>query len=375
MSFSDERDMYPLVKRWLEERTKDPCEFVLVDEYTFKYAGNTRRADLLGAYRKNDSWHFVGVEVKSSTSLSDRALRQADSLQSFCHEVYVALPRNDFGWLDETEQDEIATLLQNKKMGLLLVAARGLPEVKHRRITTSFQMDKYCDAVERFEQELVDEKKDLAEGPINQEICDELLELFVRDEKNYDFLEWYWYAEETEEGGRLYWDWGDINIMANEVEFAAYVKELSTVRMFESPLEVTRNIAKALYKLRGRKRWNTTGLDRPPTLVLTIQYEDEYAYDPSFLPFDPKEGRIEIDTSILQNREYVLELASVIHKLDCRGHQVVARLSRKAVFNRGEYDDDEYLEDVSQWFLDLYEVVASIADSFDTDPIGQRSDT
>ncbi len=150
MTFAKEVEMYPILQKWLETRKSDPCFQVLIDRYKFD-TGQKFRADLVGVYLRENNHRFVGIEAKLHAPFSLKPLGQAQAMQTFCHEVYLALPNQVFSNLDDRKKESLQSMLSNQNMGLLLVNNRKpkvVEEVKCYPLT--FRLDLYKDAVDFF---------------------------------------------------------------------------------------------------------------------------------------------------------------------------------------------------------------------------------
>lgn len=152
MSFSSENEMYPIIEKWLNTRERDPCHQVVIDRYRFD-TGKSFRADLVGVYLREENHRFVGIEAKLNPPFSLQPLGQAQAMQTFCHEVYLALPYEIFHGLDERKKEILLSLLSNHRMGLLLVRPEFekpsvIEEVKVYPLP--FRLDLYKEAVGEF---------------------------------------------------------------------------------------------------------------------------------------------------------------------------------------------------------------------------------
>jgi len=135
MPFDKESEMYYLVEDWLTTRTSNPCIATTADEkgrkqFNFRWGAKGHTADVLGVYEERNIPHFVGVEVKlKPRDMQADGIPKAQALQTFCHEVYCAMPEKVFGRLPSEEQTELFGILQRNRLGLLLVRQRGESKV------------------------------------------------------------------------------------------------------------------------------------------------------------------------------------------------------------------------------------------------------
>ena len=150
MSFNTEAEMYPIIDKWLRLRDRNPCLKTIVDRYSFRFGTKRHRADILGVYLMEDRAKFVGIEAKRSARMSQTALRQAQALQSFCHEIYVAVPYNDFQNLKANDQEDLQNLISSSGMGLLLVRKRKIIE-QVRSHPSTFRLDLHQRAEETIQ--------------------------------------------------------------------------------------------------------------------------------------------------------------------------------------------------------------------------------
>ena len=150
MTFRKELEMYPIIKEWLENRERDPCSEVVIDKYRFD-TGQKFRADLIGVYLRENDHRFVGVEAKLDAPFSLKPLGQAQAMQTFCHEVYLAIPSHVFTELDDRKKESLQSMLSNQKMGLLLVQLES-PRVKEevKAYALTFRLDLYKEAADIF---------------------------------------------------------------------------------------------------------------------------------------------------------------------------------------------------------------------------------
>jgi len=163
--FASEREMYPVISRYLLKREERRCEETLCDTVTFPYLSRKWRADVLGIFRVDDVVNFVGVEAKTDLEYSHQALRQVLALQSFCSEVYLAVPLDVFR-SNKSRGQELLRVLAGLNIGLLLVGKRVV-RVQHSPKPIQFQPHIYSYVLDEvglaqtLEQELGPEWRDL----------------------------------------------------------------------------------------------------------------------------------------------------------------------------------------------------------------------
>ena len=127
MTFANESQMYEIIAEWLLHRNQDACLDAVSDlpngyPFSFKFGSKRHKVDVLGFYYDEDEEaRFVGVEVKLTSKEILTASRQAFPMKSFCHEVYVAVPHEDYSVLSRKEQEELRSQLRGTHIGLLLV--------------------------------------------------------------------------------------------------------------------------------------------------------------------------------------------------------------------------------------------------------------
>lgn len=130
MPFGKEHEMYDILADWLKKRKVNPCENTVVDKkedwrFTFSFGGKQHRVDVMGLYTYDDNIRFVGIEAKLKPKKILSASRQALPLANFCHEVYVAVPKESYQNLSSREQGELRAQLLKMYTGLLLVQKTG----------------------------------------------------------------------------------------------------------------------------------------------------------------------------------------------------------------------------------------------------------
>ncbi|RLI51729.1 MAG: hypothetical protein DRP09_18955 [Candidatus Thorarchaeota archaeon] len=115
-----ELDMYPLVRRFLEE--DKGCERVLVDKVGFKKV-KSWKIDVVGIRKSR----VYAVEVKSGFGFDSvsGALMQAEFYKYACTGVYVCFPRDKYYGAKGQERDYLKEQCAEKGIGLLLVDVSG----------------------------------------------------------------------------------------------------------------------------------------------------------------------------------------------------------------------------------------------------------
>ncbi|MFX1580547.1 MAG: hypothetical protein ACFFBJ_12935 [Promethearchaeota archaeon] len=197
MVFKNEETMYEFIADWLQNRDIDPCYYVITDKpkksgYDFRYGTKTYYADVLGSYEKDGVPHFVGIEVKNSARTTQKSLRQARALQSFCREVFVAMPEDAFQDLQTQDQEDIFTLIGKDQIGLLLLDEFGNVTERIERKLSGFRMDLYSDAEHFIRGISLEEGNALLDNFLNK-----------RYRRHYPLLEDNWKVEEDDEGIKL----------------------------------------------------------------------------------------------------------------------------------------------------------------------------
>ncbi len=197
MVFKNEEVMYKYIADWLENRETNPCYYVLTDKpkksgYDFRFGTKTYYSDVLGAYEKDGTPHFVGIEVKNSAKTTQTSLRQAQALQSFCREVFVAMPEDAFMNLPTQDQEDLTTLINRSQIALLLLDKYGNVTEKIERKLTGFRIDLHNNAEKFIRGISTDEAKLLLNSFLNK-----------RYRRHYLILEDKWKFEDTDDGVRF----------------------------------------------------------------------------------------------------------------------------------------------------------------------------
>jgi hypothetical protein len=341
--FKNEEDMYPIIRRWLYSREKNPCkEVVVAPNYSYTYAGKRRYPDLLGMYFIDDIKHFVAVEAKNSAKLSHTALRQSDAAKSFCHEVYVALPEKEFLESKRKAREQIRDMVHDKGIGILLIPRKGMPETPERAKSSTFDLELYKDAKEFFsDDEDIDDDDDdkddvqdidLTTGPI---ALDDLKIIASRLANNEwtgdDDSHGYWKFDddsvsETLEGGILSTEYSEIIIDNDFITFDFNI-EVEPEKLWSNPNDVSKQISRALRIFRGRVMWINRGVTTGSFLELSYNYKNPI--NPERVPFDSIRGTIKIDSHILANEKHVMELGAFLKRANPSNERLVARIDRR----------------------------------------------
>ncbi|MFW9887643.1 MAG: hypothetical protein ACFFER_05635 [Candidatus Thorarchaeota archaeon] len=354
MSFRKEEEMYSFIEKWLEEG-KYKCH-ATKREYPFKFLGSQRYVDVMGVYEEGSMTHFVGIEAKNSLESDDieECIKQGQRLQSFCTDAYIALPRNDFYEESYERMNSIKSHISRAGLGLLLVKARGHPEVTEDPGPRRFNLSLYFQAESDFSESSIDE------GPLSDDECDSLLNDFLKH-PGLDSYEWksnVWESKTTDEGGILTSDSGEIEIGEEGIEFRVYCYYFNDIvdRLLSVPNKIAEEMWNHLSRLRSRTKWIKRGLESAPRLVLEIsnELEDREIWEG---PWGNETGNtISIDSALLTDEDLVFELGTYLRKFDGPNVWIEATLSREILALEWVTSTRHCSEDMR----DMYDIVLSI---------------
>ncbi|MFW9889846.1 MAG: hypothetical protein ACFFER_16780 [Candidatus Thorarchaeota archaeon] len=359
MTFDTEQEMYDIVEKWLRHRKQRPCSHVVL-EFNYDYADRSRFADVMGMYRELGYPFFVGVEVKLYKDDLGVAVRQARRLQSFCHEVYVAIPKDQFNNMSENERDDYLNLLYDNQVGLLLIKKRGMPDIELDTRPTMFKPSRYGRAVEYFREYFEEPEKDLSKGVLGDELCEIVLNDFLHTNVygDYDFLGKDWWYNYDAGSSWLWSEYGYVTIENQRLLFEAKVFEPGKAieKLLNSPEQISRTIAGRLKKLHGPVVWSKRGLAKSPRLT---------AYYTRSALWSPLKSRrflaISIDLGFFVNSTMAYSIGEFLQTRSIHRMFIEGELSRNVlVVGGGITGSRHYAEDLRDMFDVLYKIARDL---------------
>ena len=286
MSFKNEAEMYNIIEEWLRD-SKFQCKCV-VQEYSFTALGRRWRADVVGRYDKEGVPQFVGVEAKDELTTASTAFRQAEAMKSFCSQVYVAFPLDEFV-SDQDKANEVRKHLRRHNIGVILIARKKKPRIEERATPSEFELTVYNRATKDIEFGDVESNglRDfgfLDKRTTTWEDKDTFKAAFIETTPRHvtyqdDQLQWNWYWHErncwalmleiadTRTSGELIRLWfGDLILVEKRLTLTSCLPFLK--RGHEALAEAGTSLIRAFEE--SRYGWSRRGLVRNPTVEIAL---------------------------------------------------------------------------------------------------------